>query len=166
MFFCPDHIYFFLLEAHHVVPYDSFFNLISSSLQVITLNSISIIVAEYIPFGANQIVQLNSTVGSTERVRGGFISPAVDDRAAGKNTVVSILSYQTSCVYMMVVSMAFIYVLYYCIYFSIYLFACEFIYAFMCVYMCVFVRVHVRVNDRITFMQLNIGENGDNTYND
>ena len=51
---------------------------------MITLNSISIIVAEYIPFGANQIVQLNSNVGSTERVQGGFISPAVDDRAAGK----------------------------------------------------------------------------------
>lgn len=51
--------------------------------EVITLNSVSIIVAEYIPFGANQIVQLNNTVGSTERVQGGFISPAVDDDAAG-----------------------------------------------------------------------------------
>ncbi len=35
--------------------------------EVITLNSVSIIVAEYIPFGANQIVQLNNSVGSTER---------------------------------------------------------------------------------------------------
>ena len=51
--------------------------------EVITLNSVSIIVAEYIPFGANQIVQLNNNVGSTERVQGGFISPAVDDDAAG-----------------------------------------------------------------------------------
>jgi hypothetical protein len=50
--------------------------------EVITLNSVSIIVAEYIPFGANQIVQLNNNVGSTERVQGGFISPAVDDHAA------------------------------------------------------------------------------------
>ena len=50
--------------------------------EVITLNSVSIIVAEYIPFGANQIVQLNNNVGSTERVQGGFISPAVDDKAA------------------------------------------------------------------------------------
>lgn len=50
--------------------------------EVITLNSVSIIVAEYIPFGANQIVQLNNNVGSTERVQGGFISPAIDDRAA------------------------------------------------------------------------------------
>jgi WD repeat-containing protein 35 len=51
--------------------------------EVITLNSVSIIVAEYIPFGANQIVQLNNNVGSTERVQGGFISPAVDTDAAG-----------------------------------------------------------------------------------
>lgn len=50
--------------------------------EVITLNSVSIIVAEYIPFGANQIVQLNNNVGSTERVQGGFISPAVDDHSA------------------------------------------------------------------------------------
>eukprot|EP01032_Pedospumella_encystans_P025048 gene25048-28317_t len=46
--------------------------------EVITLNSVSIIVAEYIPFGANQIVQLNNNVGSTERCQGGFISPALD----------------------------------------------------------------------------------------
>jgi WD repeat-containing protein 35 len=50
--------------------------------EVITLNSVSIIVAEYIPFGANQIVQLNNNVGSTERCQGGFISPDVDDHAA------------------------------------------------------------------------------------
>lgn len=50
--------------------------------EVITLNSVSIIVAEYIPFGANQIVQLNNNVGSTERCQGGFISPAMDSNAA------------------------------------------------------------------------------------
>ena len=50
--------------------------------EVITLNSVSIIVAEYIPFGANQIVQLNNNVGSTERVQGGFISPAIDEKSA------------------------------------------------------------------------------------
>ena len=50
--------------------------------EVITLNSVSIIVAEYVPFGANQIVQLNNNVGSTERCQGGYISPAVDDHAA------------------------------------------------------------------------------------
>jgi WD repeat-containing protein 35 len=51
--------------------------------EVITLNSVSIIVAEYVPFGANQIVQLNNNVGSTERCQGGFISPAVDEQSAG-----------------------------------------------------------------------------------
>lgn len=50
--------------------------------EVITLNSVSIIVAEYIPFGANQIVQLNNNVGSTERVQGGYISPAVDNNSS------------------------------------------------------------------------------------
>jgi len=68
--------------------------------EVITLNSVSIIVAEYIPFGANQIVQLNNNVGSTERVQGGFISPDVDDNSGGTSmtddhdlTSVDILDY-------------------------------------------------------------------------
>mmetsp|Transcript_2460 Transcript_2460/g.3417 ORF Transcript_2460/g.3417 Transcript_2460/m.3417 type:complete len:855 (+) Transcript_2460:11-2575(+) len=51
--------------------------------EVITLNSVSIIVAEYIPFGANQIVQLNNKMGSTERCQGGFISPAIDEESTG-----------------------------------------------------------------------------------
>lgn len=46
--------------------------------EIITLNSVSIIVAEYIPFGSNQIVQLNTNVGSSERVQGGFISNVID----------------------------------------------------------------------------------------
>jgi len=57
--------------------------------EVITLNSVSIIVAEYIPFGANQIVQLNNNVGSTERVQGGFISPAIDDDSGGTSMEMS-----------------------------------------------------------------------------
>jgi WD repeat-containing protein 35 len=68
--------------------------------EVITLNSVSIIVAEYIPFGANQIVQLNNNVGSTERCQGGFISPDVDDAEGGTSmtddhdlTAVDILDY-------------------------------------------------------------------------
>eukprot|EP00520_Triparma_pacifica_P005947 CAMPEP_0118636870 /NCGR_PEP_ID=MMETSP0785-20121206/2858_1 /TAXON_ID=91992 /ORGANISM="Bolidomonas pacifica, Strain CCMP 1866" /LENGTH=855 /DNA_ID=CAMNT_0006528035 /DNA_START=249 /DNA_END=2816 /DNA_ORIENTATION=+ len=68
--------------------------------EVITLNSVSIIVAEYVPFGANQIVQLNNNVGSTERVQGGFISPDVDDNSGGTSmtddhdlTSVDILDY-------------------------------------------------------------------------
>ena len=51
--------------------------------EVITLNSVSIIVSEYIPFGANQIVQLNKNLGSMERVQGGFFTAKVDDDAAG-----------------------------------------------------------------------------------
>jgi len=68
--------------------------------EVITLNSVSIIVAEYIPFGANQIVQLNNNVGSTERCQGGFISPDIDDAEGGTSmtddhdlTAVDILDY-------------------------------------------------------------------------
>jgi len=57
--------------------------------EVITLNSVSIIVAEYVPFGANQIVQLNNNVGSTERVQGGYISPAIDDNSDGTSIEMS-----------------------------------------------------------------------------
>ena len=57
--------------------------------EIITLNSVSVIVAEYVPFGANQLVQLNNNVGATERVQGGFISPAIDDDAAGTTVEMS-----------------------------------------------------------------------------
>ena len=40
--------------------------------EIITLNSVSIMVGEFIPTGANQIVQMNENLGSTERVQGGF----------------------------------------------------------------------------------------------
>ena len=46
--------------------------------EVITLNSVSIIVAEYIPSGPNQLVQLNLNIGSNERVQGGFFTQEVD----------------------------------------------------------------------------------------
>lgn len=46
--------------------------------EIITLNSVSVIIAEYIPFGSNQIVQLNQIVGSSERVQGGYISNVID----------------------------------------------------------------------------------------
>lgn len=48
--------------------------------EVITLNSVSLIVGEYIPFGSNQMVQLNHTMGSPERVLGGFYTAAVQVR--------------------------------------------------------------------------------------
>mmetsp|Transcript_34270 Transcript_34270/g.75065 ORF Transcript_34270/g.75065 Transcript_34270/m.75065 type:complete len:361 (+) Transcript_34270:174-1256(+) len=51
--------------------------------QIITLNSVSVIVAEYIPFGANQMVQLNNNVGANELIQGGLVSPVIDDDAAG-----------------------------------------------------------------------------------
>lgn len=51
--------------------------------EIITLNSVSLIVSEYIPFGSNQVVQLNSNLGSTERVQGGFFTAVVDDNASG-----------------------------------------------------------------------------------
>ena len=50
--------------------------------EVITLNSISLIVAEFVPFGSNQIVQLNNTIGSNERVQGGYISSKLDERSS------------------------------------------------------------------------------------
>ena len=50
--------------------------------EVITLNSVSVIVSEFIPFGANQIVQLNHNLGSTERVQGGFYTALIDEDAA------------------------------------------------------------------------------------
>lgn len=49
--------------------------------EIITLNSVSLIVAEYVPFGSNQIVQLNNTIGSTERVQGGFVSSELDAKS-------------------------------------------------------------------------------------
>ncbi|KAG7386680.1 WD repeat-containing protein 35 [Phytophthora pseudosyringae] len=51
--------------------------------EIVTLNSVSLIVAEYIPFGSNQVVQLNCNLGSTERVQGGFFTAVVDDNASG-----------------------------------------------------------------------------------
>ena len=44
-----------------------------------TLNSVSIIVSEFVPFGANQVVQLNGNLGSTERVQGGFFTALLDE---------------------------------------------------------------------------------------
>ena len=36
-------------------------------------------VSEFIPFGANQVVQLNNNLGSTERVQGGFFTALLDE---------------------------------------------------------------------------------------
>jgi WD repeat-containing protein 35 len=68
--------------------------------EVITLNSVSIIVAEFIPFGANQLVQMNANLGSTERVQGGFFTALIDTDSTGTKftvdpglTSVNILDY-------------------------------------------------------------------------
>ncbi len=46
--------------------------------EIITLNSVSVIIAEYIPFGSNHIVHMNQSIGSSERVQGGYISKIID----------------------------------------------------------------------------------------
>lgn len=51
--------------------------------EIITLNSVSVIVAEYVPFGANNVAQVNANLGSADRVSGGFFSAGVDDDSGG-----------------------------------------------------------------------------------
>ena len=45
----------------------------------LTLDSVNIVIGEWIPMGANQIVALNDKLGSTERVQGGFFTAVVDE---------------------------------------------------------------------------------------
>ena len=53
--------------------------------QVITLNSVSIIVSEFIPYGANSMVTTNMNLGSQERVQGGLFTPGIEtDKVAIK----------------------------------------------------------------------------------
>lgn len=56
--------------------------------EIITLNSVSIVVAEYIPFGANNLAQVNANLGSADRVAGGFYSALVDTEAGGTQFIV------------------------------------------------------------------------------
>lgn len=53
--------------------------------EVITLNSVSIIVSEYVPCGSNQIVTLNANLGSMDRVQGGLFSDIVDSAEGDAN---------------------------------------------------------------------------------
>ena len=85
-------------RAHECATSDS--NIRDELDEVITLNSVSVIVSEFVPFGANQIVQLNHNLGSTERVQGGFYTALIDEDAAGTRftvepglTSVNILDY-------------------------------------------------------------------------
>jgi hypothetical protein len=50
--------------------------------EIITLSSVSLIVAEYIPFGGNNILQVNNNLGSSDRVQGLLISPIIDEDSA------------------------------------------------------------------------------------
>ena len=53
--------------------------------EVITLNSVSIIVSEFLPYGANNMVTTNDNLGSTQRVQGGLFTPSVEaDKVATK----------------------------------------------------------------------------------
>jgi len=68
--------------------------------EIITLNSVSVMVGEFIPNGAIQMVLMNENLGSTERAQGGFFTALVDDDAAGTQfqvepglTAVNILDY-------------------------------------------------------------------------
>lgn len=55
-------------------------------MQVITLNSVSIIVTEFVPFGANQIAQMNTNLGTADRVQGGFFTALIDAESTGAGT--------------------------------------------------------------------------------
>eukprot|EP00587_Corethron_hystrix_P000039 CAMPEP_0113309168 /NCGR_PEP_ID=MMETSP0010_2-20120614/7320_1 /TAXON_ID=216773 ORGANISM="Corethron hystrix, Strain 308" /NCGR_SAMPLE_ID=MMETSP0010_2 /ASSEMBLY_ACC=CAM_ASM_000155 /LENGTH=865 /DNA_ID=CAMNT_0000164367 /DNA_START=1679 /DNA_END=4276 /DNA_ORIENTATION=- /assembly_acc=CAM_ASM_000155 len=46
--------------------------------ELITLSSVSLVVAEYVPFGPNEILQISNRAGCSDRVQGGFISTEID----------------------------------------------------------------------------------------
>ena len=47
--------------------------------EVITISNVTILIGEWIPFGANQVVELNMKLGSNERCQGGYFTAQVDD---------------------------------------------------------------------------------------
>mmetsp|Transcript_14391 Transcript_14391/g.18856 ORF Transcript_14391/g.18856 Transcript_14391/m.18856 type:complete len:851 (+) Transcript_14391:129-2681(+) len=55
--------------------------------EVITLNSVSILVSEFIPFGANNMVAVNQNIGATERVQGGVYTMTMDEEPEDKFTI-------------------------------------------------------------------------------
>mmetsp|Transcript_30863 Transcript_30863/g.100476 ORF Transcript_30863/g.100476 Transcript_30863/m.100476 type:complete len:994 (+) Transcript_30863:2-2983(+) len=46
--------------------------------EVITISNVTILIGEWIPFGANQVVELNLKLGSNERCQGGYFTAQVD----------------------------------------------------------------------------------------
>jgi len=51
--------------------------------EVLVLNNCTIMVGEFFPFGANQIISLNNKLGVTERVQGGFFTALIDEESGG-----------------------------------------------------------------------------------
>lgn len=71
--------------------------------EIIALGSVSISVAEYVPFGLNQMVQLNTTLGSIDRIQGGFFTTSADINISDTRvavrpglTSITVLDYQSS----------------------------------------------------------------------
>ena len=46
--------------------------------EVITISNVTIMVGEWVPFGANQVVELNMKLGANERCQGGYFTAQVD----------------------------------------------------------------------------------------
>lgn len=51
--------------------------------EVLVLSGVHLLIGEWIPFGANQIVALNDKLGATERVPGGMFTALVDEEPEG-----------------------------------------------------------------------------------
>jgi hypothetical protein len=51
--------------------------------EAITLDTVRVMVGEWIPFGSNQIVALNEKLGSADRCQGGMFTGAVDEDSGG-----------------------------------------------------------------------------------
>jgi len=74
-------------RAHESGMGESNTNLRDELDEVITLNSVSILVSEFIPFGANNMVAVNQNIGATERVQGGVFTMTMDEEPTDKFTI-------------------------------------------------------------------------------
>ena len=62
-------------RAHECSTKSAIDNIRDCSLEeIITLNSVSLVVAEYVPFGVSFMANVNKSLGSTERIQGGYLS--------------------------------------------------------------------------------------------
>jgi WD repeat-containing protein 35 len=60
--------------------------------EVLKANGIQVFVAEWVPFGSNQMANLNDKLGSVERVQGGLFSAFIDDMPEGTRFAHSVSS--------------------------------------------------------------------------